>query len=164
MKKRIILIAVCAALALCVLTAGCSGPTASPKPSASSASSKGASTGQDITPSASAPTVAPSRSPSGGSAQGLTLMFFYRPTCPKCQATEPYINQLQGRYAGKVTVQRLNDDDPASADLISQYRITEVPTVLLVKNGVEVHRWIGQQNDVSAADMAAQIDGQLNGG
>ncbi|MGZ4902437.1 MAG: thioredoxin family protein [Halobacteriota archaeon] len=91
-------------------------------------------------------------------------MFFYRPTCPKCQATEPYINQLQGRYAGKVTVQRLNDDDPINADQISHYRVTEVPTVLLVKNGVEVRRWIGQQNDASAADIAAQIDSQLNGG
>ncbi len=174
MKKQIALIAVCAVLALCVLTAGCSGPAASPTPSpASRSSSAAASTAQVITPSVTAaspsmvPTSSamPSSSPSGGSASGLTLLFFYRPTCPKCQATEPAINQLQARYAGKVTVQRINFDDPANEAYISQYRAVEVPTIMLLKNGQKipgVPTWIGQQDD--ASPIAAQIDSQLNAG
>ncbi len=89
-------------------------------------------------------------------------MFFYRPTCPKCAATEPIITQLQTRYAGKVTVVRINDDDGANADLISQNRVTIVPTVLLLKNGVEVGRWINQQDD--ATPIATRIDSQLSSG
>ncbi len=164
MKKQIALAAVCAALAICVFTAGCTSPTAS-SPSASP--SPATSTAQVLTPSASrtspsvtptpsvtlTPTPASSSLPSGGSASGLTLLFFYRPTCPKCQATEPIINQLQTNYGGKLTVQRINDDE--NADLASQNRVSIVPTVILMKNGVEVQRW------VYPIDYAA-VAGQIN--
>ncbi len=86
-------------------------------------------------------------------------MFFYRPTCPKCAATEPIITQLQTQYAGKVSVVRINDDDGASADVISQNRVTIVPTVILLKNGVEVQRWVYPIADASV--IAGQIDSQL---
>ncbi len=147
MKKQIALIAVCAVLAVCVLTAGCSGPTASPTPSPS------------VTPTPSA-TPTPSPSPSSSPAK-LTLMFFYRPTCPKCQATEPIVTQLQTNYTGKVTVQRLNDDDPAYANDVSQYRASIVPTMILLNNGVEVQRWV---YPIDYTAVAEQIDSQLSTG
>ncbi|MGZ4907515.1 MAG: thioredoxin family protein [Halobacteriota archaeon] len=88
-------------------------------------------------------------------------MFFYRPTCPKCQATESIINQLGANYTGKATVQRINDDDAVNADIISQHRVSIVPTVILLNNGVEVQRWV---YPINYAAVAGQIDSQLSAG
>ncbi len=168
MKRQIALIIVCAALGLCVFTAGCSGPTASPTPSPSGRSLAGGSTAQVVTPSVtpapsatSASPTTPSGLPSRGSAPGLTLIFFYRPTCPKCQATEPIIKQLETNYTGKILVQRVNDDDPTNEQLINQNRVSIVPAVLLLKDGVEVQRWV---YPIEYAAVAGQIDSQLSAG
>ncbi len=88
-------------------------------------------------------------------------MFFYRPTCPKCQAAEPVISQLEANYTGKVTVQRLNDDDPAYGADVTKYNAAIVPTVILLKNGVLVQRWVDK---IDYATVAGQIDSQLSGG
>ena len=188
MRKQITMLAACAAIVLCVLAAGCSGPT-SPRPTtvanlSSRVSNSSVTTSsvtppiaQVITPSASGvspsslatstPSAIPvpsatstsSALPNGASASGISVLFFYRPTCPYCQRLEPQIDALQARYGGRVTVQKINDDDPANAGLIDQYRVIVVPTMILVHNGVVVQTWPERLSNTSP--ISAQIDSLL---
>jgi thioredoxin-like negative regulator of GroEL len=75
---------------------------------------------------------------------------------------EPQIDALQARYPGKVTVQKINDDDPANAALVDQYRVIVVPTTILVHNGVVVQTWPERLSNTSP--ISAQIDSLLQAG
>jgi thioredoxin 1 len=56
--------------------------------------------------------------------------------CGPCGMIAPVIEQLAKEFAGKVTFGKLNvDENPATA---SRYRITSIPTLLVMKNGVLV--------------------------
>jgi len=192
MTKQITMLAACAVIVFCVLAAGCTGPTSSPRQTTVASSSarvrnSSATTSsvtppiaQVITPSASsvsppplatstpstAPTTpvasgtsTPAAPPYGASASGISVLFFYRPTCPYCQRLEPQMDALQARYSGKVTVQKINDDDPANSGLIDQYRVIVVPTTILLHNGVVVQTWPERLSDTS--QISAQIDSLL---
>lgn len=56
--------------------------------------------------------------------------------CGPCGMIAPVIEQLAKEFAGKVTFGKLNvDENPATA---ARYRITSIPTLLVMKNGVLV--------------------------
>ena len=80
MKKQPAMIAICAALLVCVAAAGCTSSTSSsPNASATANSSSQAATAS-ATPT---PTPTPTPPPTH-----LTVLFFYEPDCPYCQALE----------------------------------------------------------------------------
>ena len=63
--------------------------------------------------------------------------------CGPCRMLAPVVEELAGTYHGKITVGKLNVDDyPA---LAAQYRIMNIPTLLLFKGGNEVDRIVGVQ-------------------
>jgi thioredoxin 1 len=53
----------------------------------------------------------------------------------------PVVEELAGKYQGKVTFGKLNVDDYPS--LAAQYQIMNIPTLLLFKAGQEVDRIVG---------------------
>ena len=63
--------------------------------------------------------------------------------CGPCRMIAPVVEELAGTYQGKVTVGKLNVDD--HPQLAAQYRIMNIPTLLLFKGGQEVDRIIGVQ-------------------
>ena len=63
--------------------------------------------------------------------------------CGPCRMLTPVVEELAGKYQGKVKIGKLNvDDHPAVA---AQYRIMNIPTLLLFKAGKEVDRIVGVQ-------------------
>ena len=66
------------------------------------------------------------------------LLYYYQPGCPACDKIGPTMDTLEERYAGCVTVRRLN---------VQWHRAPNVratPTVLLVDSeGKEIARWVG---------------------
>jgi thiol-disulfide isomerase/thioredoxin len=170
MKKQAAMIAICAALLICVAAAGCTGSSSSPSASATAHSSSKAATASTtvkptptvtVTPTVKptptvivTPTVTPTAStistPSNVPATGVpVLYFYYRPDCPYCQALEPQITALQTQYGGKVSVQWI----------VSQ---GEVPTLVLFnKSGVQVGSWV---NPGTTAPITAKIDSLLAAG
>jgi thioredoxin-related protein len=81
----------------------------------------------------------------------VTVLFFYDPTCPYCIALEntASFHQLEST----VTVTPIVS---ATSSLTNQYNVTTDPTLILLKNGVEVGRWV---DPTDATGILAQING-----
>ncbi|MBI3320988.1 MAG: thioredoxin [Candidatus Omnitrophica bacterium] len=61
--------------------------------------------------------------------------------CGPCRLIAPVVEELAGTYQGKMKMGKLNVDDyPA---LAGQYRIMNIPTLLLFKGGKEADRIVG---------------------
>ena len=55
--------------------------------------------------------------------------------CGPCRAIAPTVEKLATTYEGKLTVGRLNVDD--SPEAAAMYRVGNIPTLLLFKDGKE---------------------------
>jgi thioredoxin 1 len=142
MTKKLLAIIVVVMVALLSI-AGC---TSSPNnnQTASSSSQKASSTAHTTTSAAATP-VPPH----------LRVLFFYEANCPYCQALEPNVTKLQKTYAGKVPVQSIEN---YASPLASQYKVSSVPTLILLNNGHEVGRWVDVTNTTR---ISAQINSLL---
>lgn len=73
--------------------------------------------------------------------------------CGPCRMIAPVVEEFAGKYQGKVKVGKLNvDDHPAVA---GQYRVMNIPTLLLFKDGSEVDRIVGV---VPKEELARRIE------
>ena len=154
-QKQAAMLAVCAILLFCIAAAGCTSST-SPSPNATNASS---TTTSAQAPSASAAptssssptaTASPTQNGSGGGSAGFTVLFFYEPGCPYCAALESTSSfaQLQTKVPVQWTVS-------ATSPLTDQYGVTSDPTLILLKNGTEIGRWV---DATDATGALAQIN------
>lgn len=73
------------------------------------------------------------------------LIDFYAPWCGPCLKMEPFTQKLKEKYAGKVTVVRINIDEAKT--LARQLKIESLPVVALYKDGKEVKRADGFQSE-----------------
>ena len=69
------------------------------------------------------------------------LVDFWAVWCAPCRIVEPVVEKLAGEYAGRLKVAKVNvDENP----MISQrYGVQSIPTMMMVKNGKVVDRWVG---------------------
>src|SRR5262245_35973203 len=71
------------------------------------------------------------------------LLDLWAEWCGPCHMLAPTIEQLASELAGRVRVAKLNiDENPQAA---ARYRVQSIPTLLLLKNGLEIDRLIGVQ-------------------
>lgn len=61
--------------------------------------------------------------------------------CGPCRMIAPVVEELAATYAGKMTMGKLNVDD--HPQIAAQFRIMNIPTLLLFKGGREVDRIVG---------------------
>lgn len=61
--------------------------------------------------------------------------------CGPCRVIAPMVEELAGTYQGKVKIGKVNVDD--HPQIAAQYRIMNIPTLLLFKGGQEVDRIVG---------------------
>jgi thioredoxin 1 len=61
------------------------------------------------------------------------LVDFFATWCGPCKMLAPALDQLSTKYAGRVTIAKVDVDE--SGDLAGQYGISAVPTLLLFQNG-----------------------------
>lgn len=84
-----------------------------------------------------------------GSAEPV-LVDFYKTTCPPCRQLMATIDRLAGEgYA----VSKVNVED--RPELAVRYRVSAVPTLVIVKGGAEVARFVGVQGE---AALRAALD------
>ncbi len=63
--------------------------------------------------------------------------------CPPCRRLEPLLAAIADRYAGQVTVRRIDTD--AAPALIARYGLRSVPTLIAFGADGEVARLVGLQ-------------------
>ena len=71
--------------------------------------------------------------------------------CHPCKTLEPSNVAVAAEYADRITVGKLDIDE--SQKVAQQFGIMSVPTVIFVKDGKEVHRFVGVQSKEKIADL-----------
>jgi thioredoxin 1 len=66
---------------------------------------------------------------------------FWAEWCGPCRMVGPIIDELATEYEGRVIVGKLNVDD--SSDVVAQFGIRNIPTVLFIKDGKVVDKQVG---------------------
>ena len=89
-------------------------------------------------------------------ATGVTLVDFWAEWCGPCRMIAPVLDQLGGEYEGKAAIGKVNVDE--AADLAQEFSVQSIPTLLIMKDGQEVNRFIGV---TSKGELAAALDNAI---
>ena len=73
--------------------------------------------------------------------KGLTLVDFWTAWCKPCVFLAPIVNELAENYHDKVKIAKL--DVEAHRKVAEKLNIMNIPTVIIFKDGKELHRIIG---------------------
>ena len=74
-------------------------------------------------------------------AQTPVLVDLWAAWCGPCRMIAPVVEELAQKYQGKMKMGKLNVDD--HPQIAAQFRIMNIPTLLLFKGGQEVDRIVG---------------------
>jgi thioredoxin len=88
-------------------------------------------------------------------APGPVVLDFYQASCAPCRTLEPWLERAAEHYAGRLTAYRVDID--RDLDVAKSFRVTSLPTVLVLRGGEELIRLDGliKDRDLKAAfDMA----------
>ncbi len=81
------------------------------------------------------------------------LVDFWAEWCGPCRMLAPTIDELAADYEGKAKIGKLDVD--SNREVAGQFGIMSIPTVVVIKNGELVKKFVGL---ASKADLAAAID------
>jgi thioredoxin 1 len=85
------------------------------------------------------------------------LVDFWADWCQPCKMIAPFVEQIAKDYEGKLRVAKLDAD--ANPDIMIQYGVMGLPTLLLFKDGEPVERITGFQ---PKDRITKQLEGHLN--
>ncbi len=72
---------------------------------------------------------------------GVTLVDFYADWCGPCKMLAPVLEEVAEKMGSKAQFGKLDIDKNHA--IAGNYQVTSVPTMILYKEGKEVHRLIG---------------------
>jgi len=73
--------------------------------------------------------------------QQPVLVDFYADWCGPCKAVAPVVDELASELDGQLKVAKLDAD--ANIELMQQFGVFSIPTLILFQNGKEVDRIVG---------------------
>ena len=86
---------------------------------------------------------------------GVALIDFWAEWCGPCRMITPIVEELSSEYEGKATIGKVNVDD--AAGLAQKFGVASIPTLVVLKDGEEVNRFVGvtsKDNLAKALDEA----------
>lgn len=83
------------------------------------------------------------------------LIDFWAEWCGPCRVQLPIVDSLSEDYEGKAIVAKINVDE--NPELAQQFRITSIPTIVLISNGELVDRVSGVQTKQTLANKLDAI-------
>jgi len=86
---------------------------------------------------------------------GVSLVDFWAEWCGPCRMMTPVLDELVSDFDGRANIYKLNVDE--AQDIAVRYNVQSIPTLLIIKDGAEVKRFVGvtQKTDLTTALEAA---------
>ena len=78
------------------------------------------------------------------------LVDFWATWCAPCRAIAPTVEELAGKYAGKMKVAKLDVD--SNQETAQKYNIRSIPTLLVFKGGQVVEQIVGAASKAKLDD------------
>ena len=75
--------------------------------------------------------------------EGVVLVDFFSATCGPCKMLSFVLNDVEKTLGDQVTILKVNFDE--NKDLTAKYEVKGYPTIIILKDGVEVKRLQGLQ-------------------
>lgn len=69
------------------------------------------------------------------------LVDFWAPWCSPCKAISPILKQLEEENSGKLKIVKVDIDE--NENLVNNFKIRSVPTLMIFKNGNMEHQSVG---------------------
>jgi len=73
--------------------------------------------------------------------EGIVIVDFFAEWCSPCKMLSPIFEELGNEMEGKVKFIKVNVDE--SSDIASRYNISNIPAMLILKNGEEQEIAVG---------------------
>jgi thioredoxin 1 len=74
----------------------------------------------------------------------LILIDFWASWCAPCRMMAPVLNEVADELTGNSYIGKVNIEEYQS--LAQKFQVRNIPTLILLKNGVEVNRFVGIKN------------------